>query len=101
MTGLHESTLGLSVYNAIMRHGALSGDQLLGVLKVNWMPNVEALEVEAAARYLIKRDLVLVTEGVISAKHVTNGAAAPLIRNPAAPTELLLVMRKPKKKAGA
>jgi hypothetical protein len=98
MTGLHESTLGLSVYNAIMRHGALTGQQMLAILQANWMPNVEASEVVAGMRYLIKRNLVQDTDGAVAARHVVNGAAAPVMRNPVEPTELLLVTRKAKKK---
>jgi hypothetical protein len=90
MTGLHDSTLALSVYTAIARHGAMGRAQLLATLQRAWMPAVEAPEIESGLRYLAARNIVTEADGVVAARVLVSGAAATVVRNPANQTELVL-----------
>jgi hypothetical protein len=89
MTGLHTSTLALSVYTAIQRHGSLSDEQVLAVLRQNWLESVEANEIADGLAYLTARDMVTVEGGIIAAKRLRNGVAATVIRHPLDQTQLV------------
>jgi hypothetical protein len=58
MTNLHESTQALSVYNALLRFGAMRRDQIHTKLREFWRSDVEAHEVNAGIRYLLERKFV-------------------------------------------
>lgn len=92
MTGLHDSTLGMSVYNAIQRLGSISRHQALVFLQKNWAPGLEDTEVDAGANYLLRRKLVTEAAGILSARVLVRGAAATVARSPADSTELMLVI---------
>lgn len=89
MTGLHESTLALSVYNAIARHGTMTREQALAVLQRAWESGLEASEVDTGVAYLLQRKMVTDVNGVLSPARTAAGAAATVVRNPLAQTELV------------
>ncbi len=91
---IHESTIALSVYNAIQRLGAMNREQILTKLKAAWDPVTDLDEIDGGIAYLLKRTLVIETDGVVSARIVNNGAAATVVRDPCDQTELRVVMRK-------
>jgi hypothetical protein len=90
MTGLHESTLGLSVYNAIRECGALTIDQIYVRLNSFWTSAFTRSEAERGVAYLLARNFVREEDGVISAAHILNGLPHPLRRS-AEVTELALL----------
>jgi hypothetical protein len=100
MTGLHESTLALSVYNAIARCGQLSRAQLLTVLQKHWEASVAAEEIEAGIAYLLARKMVTEADGFVAAARTQSGAAATVIRDPMQQTELAYSRSQAKVKAG-
>lgn len=89
MTGLHESTLALSVYTALVRHGSLTRDQACSVLSAAWDPRLERDEVDAGAEYLLARRLVVEADGVLTPSSFKNGAARTVIRSATDQTELV------------
>jgi hypothetical protein len=89
MTGLHESTLALSIYNAIARTGALSREQLASFLKANWDGQVDLSEIDDGVRYLTKRGMITMIDGSIVPSKLENGAARTVIRKPDKLTELM------------
>jgi hypothetical protein len=89
MTGLHESTLALSVYNAVARLGTLNGAQLLEVLRRNWDERVDPDEIQQGVAYLLRRKMVTVAHGVVAPAKLEGGAARTILRNPARQTELV------------
>jgi hypothetical protein len=89
MTGLHESTLALSVYNAVARLGTLNGAQLLEVLRRNWDNRVEPDEIQQGVSYLLKRKMVTIADGVVAPAKLEGGAARTILRNPIRQTELI------------
>jgi hypothetical protein len=91
MTGLHESTLALSVYNAIARDGAMTAGQALSYLKRYWDAGgiLELGEVEAGIRYLESRKLVTVADETVAPAKLENGAARTVVRHPEQQTELV------------
>lgn len=101
MTGLHESTLGWSVYNALARCGRLSRPQALVVLTKHWEPEVESSEIDDGVAYLLKRGFVTEADGILAPVRTVNGAAATLIRNPLEQSELVYSRKQVKVKDGA
>jgi hypothetical protein len=101
MTGLHESTLALSVYNAVARLGSLNGDQIMTVLRNNWDDRVEPSEIAEGVRYLLKRKMVVVADGTVSAAQSEAGAARTILRHPARQTELIWGAGKQQVRGGA
>lgn len=89
MTGLHESTLALSVYNAIVKLGAMNEEQILLALRAGWDPDVERSEVETAIRYLSKRHMVTDVESGVAPAQRYGAAPRAIIRHPQVPTELI------------
>lgn len=89
MTGLHESTLALSVYNAVARLGTLNGAQLLDVLQRNWDERVEPDEIQQGIAYLLSRKMVTVAAGVVAPAKLEGGAARTILRSPVCQTELV------------
>lgn len=88
MTGLHDSTLALSVYNALARCGQLTREQILTVLKANWNEATEAEEIEIGIGFLARRNFIAESDGVLIPSHFERGTAATVIRNPLDNTEL-------------
>jgi hypothetical protein len=101
MTGLHDSTLGLSVYNALARCGALSREQIRAVLTKAWHKGVEAEEIDAGVAYLLARRFVTEADDIVAPARTVNGAAATVIRNPLDQTELAYSRKQTKVKDGA
>lgn len=91
MTGLHESTLALSVYNAVARDGTMTAAQAFAYLQRYWDVGamLELEEVYAGIRYLEKRKIVTVADGTIAPAKLENGAARTVTRNPAQQSELI------------
>lgn len=91
MTGLHESTLALSVYNAIARDGTMTVTQAFAYLRKHWDVDgqLELAEIYEGLRYLEKRKLVTVADGTIAPTKLEGGAARTVIRHPAQQTELI------------
>lgn len=89
MTGLHESTLALSVYNAVARMGSMNSTQLVTFLSKEWDGRVEVSEVEEGIDYLSRRKMVTIAGGNISPARLDRGAARTVLRNPARLTELV------------
>ncbi|HTJ17841.1 MAG TPA: hypothetical protein VL494_13770 [Steroidobacteraceae bacterium] len=100
MTGLHESTLALSVYNAVARDGAMDGEQLLAYLRSNWDPRLEPNEVVAGCDYLKARRMIVVADGVVAPARLESGAARTVLRHPARQTELVYGLGAGKPTAG-
>lgn len=94
MTGLHESTLALSVYTAIQRRGSMSREQMLVMLREAWDARLEPVEIDEGIEYLITRKMVIDQGGVVAASIVSNGAAATVVRDPRDQTELRVVVRR-------
>jgi len=89
MTGVHESTLALSIYTALTRAGDMSTEQALALLKRAWDERLEEEEVAQGLTYLLERKLVTVGDGVIRATRHDGGAAATVVRHPLRQTELV------------
>ncbi len=82
MTGLHESTLALSVYNAIARVGSLTPAQAHEHLRSFWRSDVEPSEVFDGIAYLKTRLMVQQHSGaVIPLRTVRGGKPHPLRRS--------------------
>jgi hypothetical protein len=94
MINVHESTLALSVYNALRRCGALTPERVITFLRRNWEPEFEAADLGLALKYLQKRGLVTVGE-TIAPTGTKDGAAVDVIRNPKRETELVRVEWRP------
>lgn len=90
MTGLHESTLALSVYNALARHGDMTERQVLAALQRAWHPELETNEVRAGIEYLTRRKMVAASEGgKLGVAQLVGGTARTVLRNPGAQHELM------------
>jgi len=89
MTGLHDSTLALSVYNAIARMGSMTYCQTLEALWAAWRPDMELSEVFGGVRYLTQRCLVSVVGDYIVATSLECGVARTVVRHPLRLTELV------------
>ena len=90
MLPVHESTLALSVYNALLRVGSLTLDQVLTHLRANWAPEMVAEEVEIGVSYLRNRGLVALENATLHVSHLRGGVARPIKRREDMPTELVL-----------
>ncbi len=88
MTGLHESTLALSVYNAIARCGTMTREQALAVLQKHWEQQLDLAEMNLGVEYLVTRKMITEADGVLAPSKLVNGAAATVIRHPADATAL-------------
>ena len=67
-------------------------EQILQVLRAQWLADFEAAELEAGVAYLLKRRIVTEADGVIAPRVTSNGAAATVVRNPVDQTELIVVV---------
>lgn len=91
MTGLHESTLALSVYNAIARDGTMTRAQAFAYLQKNWDDGskLELDEIDQGLQYLLARKLVTFADDVIAPSRLESGAACTVVRHPLKQTELV------------
>lgn len=90
MMPVHESTLALSVYNAIRFGGSMSSAQALTHLQERWAPEMTIEEVATGVSYLEERGLIVSADGTLRAAHVRGSSPWPLKRLESNPTELVL-----------
>lgn len=89
MTGLHESTLALSVYNALARLGLMDKQQIVAALAAAWDSRVDLHEVGLGINYLVARKMVTVEGDVVAPTKLVSGAARTVIRHPQRLDELI------------